>query len=474
MNVSKNAPINERGTVFLPYCLPQARWNRCSFHPSATEVKVSLGQTATKKNKNEKKKGNLTVAGEKSTGWFRSTWMWKIFTQLSHCKAKQSDRISRCRRNGAQHPFRSQTPRTTDMQTELSPEDTISHCAELSSQAQGSPTSSLAEQPAEGLARRRIGKTSTSRSGGWKKQYDGDWATAPRALQSCEMVSPALAGVRQYLGVEGRFPAVPRLSCCSTKKMPTILDLTGSVINQHLPSTLNHFVVLSQLQKSPRFYKIPKPLLNIQPVPSVCFWTGLFRRQAHGVLLGLGIILCQLSGWRLSLRWKISFPQSRKIHAAGPLKDRLLPPPKVPLVLHKERPAKAKFKQDQGMGWKKIASALRNSKLCGVFEAAWRTPLLNSVGLLADPGTLEEPQKPRAPSITGDWQTTLYRPPSRSALPACTASRPAQRGSAVGKELCFPLVWNCAACRRRKTKKFKDTTEPPLKRVFCPGEPFGV
>lgn len=126
---------------------------------SATEVKVSLGQTLTKWNTNKKKKENLTDAGGRSTGWFRSTWTWKIFTQLSHHKAKQSDHISRCRRNQAKHPSGSRTPHKTDMQTELSPEDTTSRWAELSSQVQGSPMSSLAKQPDKNPARRRMGKT---------------------------------------------------------------------------------------------------------------------------------------------------------------------------------------------------------------------------------------------------------------------------------------------------------------------------
>lgn len=58
------------------------------------------------------------------------------------------------------------------------------------------------------------------------------------------------------------------------------------------------------------------------------------------------------------------------------------------------------------------------------------TPLLGggfySAGLLADPGILKELQKPRAPSIIGDWQTTLYCPHRLPDLPVCDASRPGQ------------------------------------------------
>lgn len=194
-------------------------------------MKVSLGQAFAMKNKNKKKKESQTgETGERSTGWFRSTWDVKDLysTESLQSKAKQSDHISHCCRNWAQHPFRSQTPRKTDMQTELSPEDTTSHCAELSSQEQGSPTSSLVEQPVENPARRKIRKTSTSYFVDWKKQYSEGWATALRALQSCKVVSYVLVGVPQYLGVKGKSPAVPCFSRCSTKKMPIILVLTGS------------------------------------------------------------------------------------------------------------------------------------------------------------------------------------------------------------------------------------------------------
>lgn len=36
--------------------------------PSVTEVKVSLGQMLTKKNKNKKKEENMTLADERGTG----------------------------------------------------------------------------------------------------------------------------------------------------------------------------------------------------------------------------------------------------------------------------------------------------------------------------------------------------------------------------------------------------------------------
>lgn len=48
-------------------CREHTGIDAASTTPSVTEVKVSLGQTLTKKNKNTKKKENLTLAGERST-----------------------------------------------------------------------------------------------------------------------------------------------------------------------------------------------------------------------------------------------------------------------------------------------------------------------------------------------------------------------------------------------------------------------
>lgn len=157
---------------------------------------------------------NLTAADERSAGWFRSTRRRKIFTQASHWKAKQHAHICRWR-NSAQHPCRSQMPPKTGVQTELSPEDTTSHCAEISTHARGSPTSSMALQPAKNHARRRTGKTSTSCFSDWEKQHGGDWASALRLLQCCEMISYVLVGVLQFWGITDRFSEVP---CCLAVK----------------------------------------------------------------------------------------------------------------------------------------------------------------------------------------------------------------------------------------------------------------
>lgn len=108
-----------------------------------------------------------------------------------------------------------------------------------------------------------------------------------------------------------------------------------------------------------------------------CFWTGLFRKQAQGVLLATRDYSLFL-GWKLALKWKISSPQQRKICPAGLLKDWLLRSPKVLAIGAAGRTeSKSKIKSKTKAYAERNGHCSQEFKTLWGFEATWRTPLLN-------------------------------------------------------------------------------------------------